>query len=1310
MNIKAKLIIISCLFFANLKGQSLLHYWNFNSTSSYNDHIAVSSSVINGAQLDTLRFTGGTSLLDYTNGTGQGFDVNNFNARNSDPAGNHLRFNNPIYGALVFSLPSTGYKDIMVKYAGMRSGSGAYYQFIYYSTDGSNYSLFDTIEPTTTPTLYTLDFSAINAVNNNANFKVKIQFGQGGGGTAGNNRIDNFTMEGNSLSGNDVLPPTLVFNPLNNAINEAVTVLPSITFNEDVRLINNTNIGAADSLIIFKLNDSAGADVPFSATYSNKVITITPNFNLLNNQKYYLAIKGNRVEDLSDNAVVAKSSVVFTTIALQTIFTPGDIVPVAYRMNATATDDEVALLTLVNILPGTLIHLTDAKYTDNTQKQCSGGLTWTAPVSGVAAGTVIQIKNDVPSVNIGSLTGSAFGLSSGGDQLLVYTGNAANADHITALSSNAWLTSNTTCSGSNSKLPSNLADGESSINLSTANGNVSGNTANAFYNGPQNLPFLQLRDSILDSKYWVGAASGTAPQTWPNWAFDGPPVITAAKVLTNNSIQLIFNKDLENLSATNLSNYTGIAGLQSVNRTSNGSLKDTIVLTFSTGFVNNASYTLKVNNVRDNQNVAMFTEYAFSFTYSTKIKFEKNFFVFNESMTSASIKLLVTNPSVSSLKISVKPGKFNTAVSGTDFNVSVSTLNLTGTSSELIVALGIVDDAIAEQDEYFTLELTDENGVSIEGSRLASIYIKDNDKKAPVANKELELEHIKSFKPDSTGSTCEIVAYDSISKRLFITSAIEDRLDIADFSNPSNVKLIKSIDMSVYGGITSVGVKNGIVAVASPNLNEQLNGKVVFFNTNGDYLKDVTVGALPDMLVFTPDGKQVLTANEGQPNADYSIDPEGSVSVIDISGGVANLTQSNVTTIGFTAFNAQETTLINAGVRKLFAGSTLSQDFEPEYITISSDSKKAWVSLQENNAIAELDLVNKTVTSVWPLGSKDWSASGNGFDASDNNQNILIASWPVKSFYIPDAIASFNKGGINYIVTANEGDEKEYNNLNERTTVGASTYKLDSATYPQAAMLKESFNLGRLRVTNLNGDTDKDGDFDQIFTLGTRSFSIFNADSKTIVYDSKDDFEQITSKDTNYVMVFNADNEGNGAKSRSRAKGPEPEGVCLATINKRVYAFVSLERTGGVMAYNITDPANPTFVHYNNTRDKKSYGGDNGPEGIIYLSPAQSPDGNHYILVANELSGTVTIYKLKINTTNVSVESEKTSNEIVAYPNPNNSGNLQFSAAIKARVFDIQGKEIMEFTGESVDVSGLSNGLYYILTSEGQVIEIIISK
>lgn len=1308
------LSIVSFIGYLNVaNAQSLLHYWNFNDNSSYTNLITPNYT-IGGAAIDTLMFTGGSSLLDYANGTNSDLS-SNLNARNSDVAGTHLRFNNPIYGALVFSLPTNGYKDIEIKYASVRSGSGAYLQFVHYTTDGSNYILYDTMRPNTSTgqQIFTIDLKSVSAVNNNSNFKIRITFGQGGGGTAGNNRIDNFTSEGNSLSGNDISAPTAVFSPAKNAQDVAVNVLPTITFNEDIRLTNNSSITAAhlDSIIVLKKGNVNGTNVAFSSAINGKVVTITPSSNFDNSQDYFLYIRPNLIEDLSDNVIADTLFANFKTISVQTIFTAGDLVPVAYRMNATSTEDEIAFLTLVNILPGTKINLTDAKYTNSSPAQCAGGITWTAPSNGVAQGSVISIQTSAGIANIGTVSGGTFGLSSGGDQVIVYTGTNTNPNFITALSSNPWDANNISCSGSISKKPDALTDGVTSINLSTANGNVAGNTANAFYNGPQNLPLSQVKDSILDVKYWNGAASGTAAQTWPSWAFDGPPVVEFAKVLNSSSIQLIFNKDLNNSSATNTANYTGIANLSSVIRTNNGSLKDTITLNYSAPFVGGSSNTLTVANVQASDLKTMFTPFVFNFTYNTILKLQKNFIVVNENVGTLNFAIDVENPSNGSVNLVVKTAPFSTALAGTDFTLSSQTINFTGSSNLININIPINNDVLEEQDEYFVIEFTNPVGSQIQGATFATIYIKDNDKKAPVANKDIELIYKKSFDPSATGSTCEIVVYDSASRQLFATSAIENRFDIINFTNPVSPVTTKSVSMASYGNITSIAVRNGILAVASPNPTTEIDGKVVFFNLNGDFIKEVTVGNLPDMITFSPDGKFVMTANEGQPTVNYSADPEGSVSIIDISGGVANLTQSNVTTLLFTSFNAQESNLIASGVRKTQKTSTLSQDLEPEYIAISADSKKAWVTLQENNAIAEINLETKTYNSLWAMGTKDWMAAGNGFDASDNNQNILLSAWPVKSYYMPDAIATFRKDGINYIVSANEGDEKEYTGLVERTTVGASTYKLDSAKFPHADMLKLSHNLGRFRVTNLNGDTDGDGDFDEIYSVGSRSFSIFNADNKTIVYDSKDDFEQITSKDTNFSKVFNADNEANGVKVRSRAKGPEPEGLVLANINNKLYSFVGLERTGGVMVYDISNPTAPKYVDYQNPRNQETFEGDNGPEGIIYISNKQSADGKHYIVVANELSGSLGVYEIKVNTTPVSIQQVSAENTIVVYPNPNHSNTLNISKIATGKIINVMGVEVLAFNNtNSIDLTNLSNGIYFVKTTNGECIKFILEK
>ncbi len=1224
-------------------GQTLVHYWNFNTVTSQEAQLTPSYTV-GGAGL--VHIAGGASVIDVAGGTGQNFSVLNLNARNGDAAGNHLRFNNPIGGALVFSLPTSGFSDPVVKYATRRSGSGAGTQEIAYSINGTDFIPFTTIDPVDgDPALVTLDFSSIAAADNNPTFKLQITFIQGPGGTVGNNRFDNFTLDA-TPAGADNIPPSVSFNPQTGATLLPVNIAPAITFNEDVRKLDNTPITSAnvDELVELRLNNAAGAPVAFDAGFAGNIITLTPSAPLAFGQPYYVALKANAVEDLAGNAVSSIQSSSFTTISQQTIFNPGDILFVAYQMNAVPNEDRIAFVTLVNILPGTILNFTDAKYTSNSPAQCPGGITWTAPGDGVTAGTVVTINNDAGTASTGTITGSTFGLSANGDQVIVYTGSNNNPNFITALSSNAWLATNTSCSGSFSMLPASLTDGINAINLSTAPGNTAGNTVNAYYTGTMNGTISQLKALITNPANWIGTAGATPAQTWPNWAFPGPPVVTGAQTLTNTSIQVIFNRDLDPVSAGNIENFTGIPGLQSITMTNNGLLNDTLLLTYSTPFSNGGSYTLTIANVKDAENRAMTAPYTFTFTYNTSIAFNEQVLSVAEDAGQVTLRLNLKNPSAASIKLVVKTAA--STANASDATISTQTLQFTGNSNAVqTINIPVVDDNNNEQDEYLVLALEEPSGLAVTGNSFITIYIRDNDRKAPVPNKQIELSYIGSYDPSgSSNASTEIVSYDSASRRLFAISAIQNRLDIADFSDPAAIKPIASIDMTPYGGITSVAVRKGIVAVSVPNVDQQLNGSVIFFDTNGVFQKQVTVGALPDMITFTPDGRKVMTANEGQPNDSYTIDPEGSVSIIDISGGIPGLSQSNVTTLDFTAFNAQTAALVAAGVRKGNPLTTLSQNMEPEYITFSPDSKKAWVILQESNAFAVIDLVTKKVTDIWPLGKKDHSLPGNGFDASDRGSNIHIANWPVKGLYMPDGIASYTIGGTTYLVGANEGDDREYSAYNERKRINDPSYVLDPVKFPNASILKNDNNLGRLRITTSSGDTDGDGDFDEIHLIGGRSFSIWNANTKSIVYDSKDDFEQYLAKTPLYTPIFNTDHESNAFKARSTSKGPEPEGLTLANIDGKQYAFVTLERQGGVMVYDITNPNNVKFVDYKNPRNLTAFGGDNGPEGIIHIPGSSSPDGKHYVIVANEISGTLSIYRIANTEPTVSV-SDVTVNE-----------------------------------------------------------------
>ncbi len=155
---------------------------------------------------------------------------------------------------------------------------------------------------------------------------------------------------------------------------------------------------------------------------------------------------------------------------------------------------------------------------------------------------------------------------------------------------------------------------------------------------------------------------------------------------------------------------------------------------------------------------------------------------------------------------------------------------------------------------------------------------------------------------------------------------------------------------------------------------------------------------------------------------------------------------------------------------------------------------------------------------------------------------------------------------------------------------------LDPDAFPDAKYLKEDVLLGRLRITSATGDTDGDGDFDQLYAYGGCSFTIWDAGTGEVVFDCGNALEQITAADPVYGALFNSDDEENDFKNRSDDKGPEPEAVIVAEINGRQFAFIGLERVGGIMAYEVTNPAASEFIQYINTRTVDGLGGDLGPD------------------------------------------------------------------------------------------------------------------
>ncbi len=549
-------------------------------------------------------------------------------------------------------------------------------------------------------------------------------------------------------------------------------------------------------------------------------------------------------------------------------------------------------------------------------------------------------------------------------------------------------------------------------------------------------------------------------------------------------------------------------------------------------------------------------------------------------------------------------------------------------------------------------------------------------------------------------SAAEIPAYDAASKRLFVVNAQAGVLDVLDLSQPNQPVKIAEIqvhDIAEGAEVNSVAVHNGIVAIAIQAAVKTDPGYVALYQAKDlSKLAHVEVGALPDMLTFSPDGQTLLVANEGEPSDDYQVDPEGSISVIQLS----NLTAPVVRTADFKAFNGQEAALRAQGVRIFGPNATAAQDFEPEYITVSQDGKTAWAALQENNALAKIDVVNAKVLAVYPLGFKDHGLDGNGMDVSDadgvdGTGSIKIQTWAnVRGLYMPDAIASFDVAGKTYIVTANEGDARawgedtpEYFNndtskgfveewrvkhlvhadgfarrlgddlpahlsqLAKGAELNPDNFGYCGATAGNAGDCRKDHLLGRLNITWTEGyQKNADGTpklnergnlvYDHLYSFGARSVSIWTENSAQngleLVWDSGDDFEQYIAE--HHPEIFNANHEEAGMDNRSDNKGPEPEGVTLGQIGSKTFAFIGLERAGGVMVYDVSTPSAPSFVQYLNSREMSAsteqielgQAGDLGPEGLVFIAAKDSPNGQPLLVVGNEVSGNTAVYHLNL--------------------------------------------------------------------------------
>ncbi|WP_424137142.1 choice-of-anchor I family protein, partial [Roseomonas chloroacetimidivorans] len=429
---------------------------------------------------------------------------------------------------------------------------------------------------------------------------------------------------------------------------------------------------------------------------------------------------------------------------------------------------------------------------------------------------------------------------------------------------------------------------------------------------------------------------------------------------------------------------------------------------------------------------------------------------------------------------------------------------------------------------------------------------------------------------------------------------------------------LPAADLGALGTGNSVAVHGDLMAVAYDGAEPGSNGTVALYRIAADgssasLIHQVEVGAVPDMVTFTPDGSRVLVAIEGEPNENYGVDASG-----DPAGGVAviDTTTGSSTILGFGGFDTEE--LRQAGVRITGVdGVTAATDLEPEYIALSSDGGTAYITLQENNAIAVLDLSTLTYTGVFALGTKDHSIEGNGLDTSDRDGGVNIHTAPVQGLYMPDGIATFDYEGKTYLVTANEGDASEWGSYNDVARV--KNLNLDADSFggdAGVAALKGDAALGRLNASTADGDTDGDGDIDVIHTLGARSFSIWEVTENglTQTFDSGDMIER----------MLQANNPARLDDARSDDKGPEPESITLGTIDGQLYAFVALERSDAVMTFAINSPTSAEYAGLIETSD--------APEVIHFVSAEDAPEGvdGPMLISPAEGSGITTAHELSV--------------------------------------------------------------------------------
>ncbi|MFZ4197895.1 choice-of-anchor I family protein [Paenibacillus sp. NPDC058898] len=542
----------------------------------------------------------------------------------------------------------------------------------------------------------------------------------------------------------------------------------------------------------------------------------------------------------------------------------------------------------------------------------------------------------------------------------------------------------------------------------------------------------------------------------------------------------------------------------------------------------------------------------------------------------------------------------------------------------------------AGQEGEYTVEVTVQDSAAIPATAQSIVKLQVLGKRPdPVADK-LAMKMIGHYSVGTSnkdGGVAEIVKYNKDNGKLYLVNGSTQPASLEIVSLGADGSLLKDKQINVedlastggflYGDLTSVDIntKTKQVVVAVQEQDHAKAGKVLVLDYDGGLIGSYKTGIQPDMVKYTSDGRYILTADEGEPRTETASDPEGSITIIDTLSGEVSYLKFDDPSIMDDQVHIRGPVEADGQIRSTGNKDDAVHDLEPEYISLSEDEQTAYVALQENNAIAVVDIAAKRIQAVKGLGYKDFNQPENQLDLLKDGQ-IKFENVPFYGMYMPDGIATYSVNGQQYILSANEGDATGWDERSNESNIGKMKPNLDPLSPAAQFLADKGTTYDKVEVAS---DMGNEG----LYLYGGRSFSIWNAADMSQVYDSGSDFEKITAE--RLPNHFNASNDKTDLDSRSSKKGPEPEYVTVGKVGKKTLAFVGLERIGGVMTYDVTNPSDPAFLNYINTRDfNGGIASDSGPEGLDFIPAADSKTGRPLLLVANEVSGTVALLELQV--------------------------------------------------------------------------------